>query len=229
MRRNHVPTSNFTYADADGNILYFWNARLPVRSDGRDYRLDIEAQIIRRRLDAPAFDRRLPAAAESAGRLHPERQQSAAVRVAARSDRHVRLPAAVRARPARPSSAARARHARAAAAVLGAGRDRLKYSTPRAARRAGQARRHRRRALDRRRVGGCARRSRRARGVGRHACRLAAAAPSCSSGSGICIPAPSGRRSRRPGRRPIQRRRRRGIADRGRGRAAPRRGGACRA
>src|SRR5688500_10254038 len=44
MRRNLVPTSNFTYADADGNILYYWNARIPVRSDGRDYRLDIEAK-----------------------------------------------------------------------------------------------------------------------------------------------------------------------------------------
>ena len=44
MRRNLVPTSNFTYADADGNILYYWNARIPVRADGRDYRLDIEAK-----------------------------------------------------------------------------------------------------------------------------------------------------------------------------------------
>ena len=44
MRRNLVPTSNFTYADADGNILYYWNARIPVRADGRDYRLDLEAK-----------------------------------------------------------------------------------------------------------------------------------------------------------------------------------------
>ncbi|MDQ3486652.1 MAG: penicillin acylase family protein [Acidobacteriota bacterium] len=44
MRRNLVPTSNFTYADADGNILYYWNARIPVRADGRDYRLDVEAK-----------------------------------------------------------------------------------------------------------------------------------------------------------------------------------------
>lgn len=43
MRFNHVPTSNFTYADVDGNILYYWNARVPVRADGRDYRLDVEA------------------------------------------------------------------------------------------------------------------------------------------------------------------------------------------
>ena len=43
MRHNYVPTSNFTYADADGNIQYYWNARLPVRRDGRDYRLDIDA------------------------------------------------------------------------------------------------------------------------------------------------------------------------------------------
>lgn len=43
MRRNYVPTSNFTYADADGNIQYYWNARLPVRPEGRDFRLDVDA------------------------------------------------------------------------------------------------------------------------------------------------------------------------------------------
>jgi acyl-homoserine-lactone acylase len=43
MRHNYVPTSNFTYADIDGNIQYYWNARMPVRPDGRDYRLDIDA------------------------------------------------------------------------------------------------------------------------------------------------------------------------------------------
>ena len=37
-----VPTSNFTYADADGNILYLWNARLPRRPDpAADYSLDV--------------------------------------------------------------------------------------------------------------------------------------------------------------------------------------------
>ena len=44
LRYNYVPTSNFTYADADGNILYFWNGRVPVRQEGRDYRLDVEAR-----------------------------------------------------------------------------------------------------------------------------------------------------------------------------------------
>ena len=43
MRRNYVPTSNFTYADVDGNIQYYWNGRVPVRPDGVDYRLDVEA------------------------------------------------------------------------------------------------------------------------------------------------------------------------------------------
>ena len=43
LRRNYVPTSNFTYADADGNIQYLWNARVPVRDQGRDYRLDVDA------------------------------------------------------------------------------------------------------------------------------------------------------------------------------------------
>jgi acyl-homoserine-lactone acylase len=42
-RQNMVPTSNFTYADADGNILYLWNGRVPMRVDGRDYRLDVDA------------------------------------------------------------------------------------------------------------------------------------------------------------------------------------------
>jgi len=36
------PTSNYTYADADGNILYLWNARIPKRvQDGTDYALDV--------------------------------------------------------------------------------------------------------------------------------------------------------------------------------------------
>jgi len=43
LRRNFVPTSNFTYADADNNILYIWNGRVPVRKDGVDYRLDVDA------------------------------------------------------------------------------------------------------------------------------------------------------------------------------------------
>lgn len=43
-RLNYVPTSNFTYADADGNALYLWNARIPVRTAGLDYRLDLEAR-----------------------------------------------------------------------------------------------------------------------------------------------------------------------------------------
>ncbi len=38
MDRNMVPTSNFTYADAAGNILYMWNARIAERpDDGTDY------------------------------------------------------------------------------------------------------------------------------------------------------------------------------------------------
>lgn len=43
LRLNFVPTSNFTYADADGNILYVWNGRVPVRKEGGDYRLDVDA------------------------------------------------------------------------------------------------------------------------------------------------------------------------------------------
>jgi acyl-homoserine-lactone acylase len=43
MRKNLVPTSNFTYADADGNVLYLWNGRVPVRAEGGDYSLDVSA------------------------------------------------------------------------------------------------------------------------------------------------------------------------------------------
>lgn len=43
LERNFVPTSNFTYADADGNILYWWNGRVARRASGRDYQLDVEA------------------------------------------------------------------------------------------------------------------------------------------------------------------------------------------
>jgi len=39
------PTSNYTYADADGNILYLWNARLPKRrQDGTSYELDVPGE-----------------------------------------------------------------------------------------------------------------------------------------------------------------------------------------
>jgi acyl-homoserine-lactone acylase len=44
LRRNFIPTSNFTYADAAGNIFYQWNARLPKRlEDGTSYELDVPA------------------------------------------------------------------------------------------------------------------------------------------------------------------------------------------
>lgn len=42
LARQLVPTSNFTYADAAGNILCQWNARLPKRKDdGTSYALDV--------------------------------------------------------------------------------------------------------------------------------------------------------------------------------------------
>ena len=37
-----IDQPNFTYADADGNILYLWNGRVPVRQNGGDYSLDVE-------------------------------------------------------------------------------------------------------------------------------------------------------------------------------------------
>ncbi len=40
-----IPTSNFTYADADGNIFYAWNAHLPKRpDDGTDYKGTVPAE-----------------------------------------------------------------------------------------------------------------------------------------------------------------------------------------
>lgn len=44
LSRRLLITSNFTYADADGNILYQWNAKLPKRrEDGTAYELDVPA------------------------------------------------------------------------------------------------------------------------------------------------------------------------------------------
>ena len=44
MKMNLLNYSNFTYADADGNILYFWNAQIPKRvDDGTSYDLDVPA------------------------------------------------------------------------------------------------------------------------------------------------------------------------------------------
>jgi acyl-homoserine-lactone acylase len=45
MKLNLLNYSNFTYADADGNILYFWNAQIPKRvDDGTNYDLDVPAE-----------------------------------------------------------------------------------------------------------------------------------------------------------------------------------------
>ena len=42
MKRGLLNYSNFTYADRDGNILYQWNAHIPVRvDDGTSYELDV--------------------------------------------------------------------------------------------------------------------------------------------------------------------------------------------
>ncbi len=45
MKLNLLNYSNFTYADANGNILYFWNAQMPKRlDDGTNYDLDVPAE-----------------------------------------------------------------------------------------------------------------------------------------------------------------------------------------
>lgn len=48
MREVPVFTTNFVYADAAGNVLYLWNARIPKRPDeGMDYRLDVPGDTAR--------------------------------------------------------------------------------------------------------------------------------------------------------------------------------------
>jgi acyl-homoserine-lactone acylase len=44
LGRGLTVTSNYTYADVDGNILYAWNARLPRRADTGDYTLDVPGE-----------------------------------------------------------------------------------------------------------------------------------------------------------------------------------------
>ncbi|MEP7272804.1 MAG: penicillin acylase family protein [Acidobacteriota bacterium] len=45
IQMNLLPTSNYTYADAAGNILYQWNGRVPKRlDDGTSYDLDVPAE-----------------------------------------------------------------------------------------------------------------------------------------------------------------------------------------
>jgi acyl-homoserine-lactone acylase len=44
MGRGLFASSNFTYADADGNILYRWMARLPKRKRSADYALDVPGE-----------------------------------------------------------------------------------------------------------------------------------------------------------------------------------------
>jgi acyl-homoserine-lactone acylase len=45
MEMNLIPFSHFTYADADGNIFYAWNAHLPRRvQDGTDYTKPVPAE-----------------------------------------------------------------------------------------------------------------------------------------------------------------------------------------
>jgi len=42
MSTRFSPESNYTYADADGNIFYLWNSRIPKRrQDGTSYELDV--------------------------------------------------------------------------------------------------------------------------------------------------------------------------------------------
>ena len=130
LRRNYVPTSNFTYADADGNIQYLWNARVPVRPDGRDYRLDVEAS------RAGDLWSRFHAVDDFPRVLNPP---GGYVQNANNPPRFVSLrdpidmskfPAAVRARPAGAAAAAGVEPARIAREVLGRRRDRPRSTRP---------------------------------------------------------------------------------------------------
>src|SRR5690606_24231839 len=45
LERGLLITSNYTYADVDGNVYYAWNARLPRRPDTSvDYELDVPGE-----------------------------------------------------------------------------------------------------------------------------------------------------------------------------------------
>ena len=171
LRRNYVPTSNFTYADADGNIQYHWNARIPVRPDGRDYRLDVEAS------RAGDLWSRFHAVDDFPRVLNPP---GGYVQNANNPPRFVSLrdPIDMSKFPAQFERGPLALRPQLALNLLEA---REKYSVddvialevldPHAAGRAGEAGRDRRRPDDARRAGGGPRRRRRTRGLGRSCIR----------------------------------------------------------
>ncbi len=135
------PTSNYTYADADGNILYLWNARIPKRvQDGTDYALDVPGdtkKYVWKKLH-PTKD--LPQLLNPARRLHPERQQPALVRLPEGAARPGPLPRLLRARRAGAAAAACRGDAGIAREVLGRGREATEVRDPAAAGRARDAR-----------------------------------------------------------------------------------------
>ena len=45
LKQNHIPMFNIAYADADGNIAYWWNGTVPRRvDDGMDYNAEVPAE-----------------------------------------------------------------------------------------------------------------------------------------------------------------------------------------
>jgi acyl-homoserine-lactone acylase len=68
LGRGLTVTSNYTYADVDGNILYLWNARLPRRRDETaDYTLDVRGDSRRLFWDGVHRLRDLPSLLNPAG------------------------------------------------------------------------------------------------------------------------------------------------------------------
>jgi acyl-homoserine-lactone acylase len=68
LDRRLLNTSNFTYADTDGNVLYRWNALLPKRPDASaDYELDVDPSDRRRRWKGLHEARELPRLLNPAG------------------------------------------------------------------------------------------------------------------------------------------------------------------
>ena len=99
MSTRFSPESNYTYADADGNISYLWNSRIPKRvQDGTDYSLDVPGGTGKVRVGTAPPDEGLAAVAESSGRVRPEREQPAVVRVDAAEARSGALPLVLPAR-----------------------------------------------------------------------------------------------------------------------------------
>ena len=77
MRITGIPMFNMVYADREGHIGYFYNARLPRRAEGYDWSQYLPGDTKRDAVDRDPPLRRAPAGAGSSVRLRGEQQQHA--------------------------------------------------------------------------------------------------------------------------------------------------------